>query len=257
MSDVVGQQGVTTADDDYNTMVFVFQMLMQKVQTCTLVQVLTCTNDGALAPVGTISAQPLVNQMSGNRNPTPHGPIYNLLYSRVSGGDSAVILDPGPGDIGLMCFASRDLSGVRANVGPANPGSFRMNDWADGIYVMGVPLGRTPTQYVRFGADGITVVSPTKISFVAPIISLQATGDISIAGATVEVEATGTATIGGAAIVLAGPVSQTGGGASTFSGALDSPDLTSNGTNVHTHDHGPGTYVAGSTAVTGDSGPPL
>lgn len=290
MTQVFGQQDTSTTTDDYNTLAFVFWLLMQNVQTATIVKVISCTNDGALSPVGRVTVQPCVNQMTGNRQAVAHGQIYNCLYSRMTGGDNAIIMDPKAGDLGLMVFCSRDISGVVANEGPANPGSFRKFDWADGVFTMNVPLGKTPTQYVRFSdTDGIEVVSPVKIRLQAPTVEIdaatlfkvaagavdiEATGDAKIAGATVEaeatgavtvsgataaLEATGTATVSGAAIDLAGPISQTSGGTASLAAvtatSVDSNTITSQGTPLHGHTHGPGTYTAGATAVTGNSAP--
>jgi hypothetical protein len=220
MNQVYGQQNTGTTDDDYNTLSFVFWLLMQKVQTNTLVKVLSCTNDGGLAPVGRVTVQPCVNQMTGNRQGVPHGEIFNCLYSRITGGKNAIIMDPEEGDLGMMAFCSRDISNVVANAGPANPGSFRMFDWADGVFTMNVPLGVTPTQYVRFSdTDGIEIISPTKISIQAPVVNIG-TAD----SATVDI---GTNT--------------------TIDGKPFLP---------HTHEgNPPGSYVAGSTPVTGNSGP--
>jgi hypothetical protein len=159
MTQVFGQQDTSTTTDDYNTLAFVFWLLMQNVQTATIVKVISCTNDGGLSPVGRVTVQPCVNQMTGNRQAVPHGQIFNCLYSRMTGGDNAIIMDPKKDDLGLMVFCSRDLTGVIANAGPANPGSFRKFDWADGVYMGGVPLGKTAIQYMRFAA-GIELGSP-------------------------------------------------------------------------------------------------
>lgn len=178
---VYGQQGTSTTDDDYNTLSFVFWMLMQKVQTATIVKVISCTNNGSLSPVGKVTVQPCVNQMTGNRQAIAHEQIFNCLYSRISGGRNAIIMDPEPGDFGLMVFCSRDISGVVANSGPANPGSFRMFDWADGVFTMNVPLGITPTQSIRFSdTDGIVITSPTKITLVAPEVDIGLSGTVKI-----------------------------------------------------------------------------
>lgn len=189
---VFGQQAPQTDDNEFNVMSFVFQMLLQKVQTATLVEVLSCTNDGGVSPVGRVSVQPLVNQMSGNRQATPHGPIYNLVYCRLAGagGAQAVILDPTPGQIGLMCFCSRDISSVVNAMAAANPASFRMFDWADGVLAMTLPLGATPTEYIQFlqndGAPGgIKVVSPVKITLSAPTVEIDATSQVTINSPTV------------------------------------------------------------------------
>lgn len=155
MTQVFGQQNTGTTDDDYNTLSFVFWLLMQKVQTNTLVKVISCTNSGGLSPVGRVTVQPLVNQMTGSREGIAHGQIFNCLYSRIAGGDNAIIMDPKAGDLGLMAFCSRDISNVVANAGPANPGSFRMFDWADGVYTSPLQLGVTPSQFIQFAA-GIT-----------------------------------------------------------------------------------------------------
>lgn len=268
---VTGQTNPGTLNTEYNSLTFVIQQVLQNLQTATLVQVISCTNDGELTPVGRVSVQPMIFQMSGSGTIVPHGVISDLPYMRMQGGSDAMILDPKPGDIGIGLFCSRDIANVKANpqaavaAGGATPGSLGAFDWADGLYMGGV-LNGIPVQYIRFSSDGIEIVSPTKITLRAPTVEIdaatlfkvvagaidaEATGDAKVKGATAEVQATGAATISGAPIVLAGPVSQTGGGASSFSGSL-----AAQGTDVHTHTHPPGTYVAGVTPVTGVSAPP-
>lgn len=167
-----GNQTLTTGADDYNALLFVIRQQLMKLQTVTLVRVVKVTNSGGVSPVGTVDVQPLVNQMSGNRQATPHGIIANVPYMRLQGGTDAVILDPKVGDIGMCGFASRDISAVKTAQGPANPGSFRTFDWADALYFGGF-LNGAPTQYVRFEAGGIHVVSPTAITLQAPEITLD------------------------------------------------------------------------------------
>jgi hypothetical protein len=156
--------------------------------------------------------------MTGNQVAVPHDKIFNCLYSRISGGRNAIIMDPEVNDIGLMVFCSRDISNVIANAGIANPGSFRMFNWADGVFTMNVPLGITPNQYIRFSdTDGIVMSSPTKITLTAPEIDIGLSGTVNMGD--------GNTTIDG----------------KVFLG--------------HKHSgNPPGTYVAGSTPVTGDSG---
>lgn len=184
MSDqVYGNQSPSSDANDFNTIAFAFQMLMAKVQTGTLVKVISCTSAGELAPVGRVTVQPLVNQMSGNRQATAHGQIFNCVYSRLTGGDNAVIMDPEAGDVGFMGFCSRDISAVVAGDGAAaNPGSFRWFDWADGVLIGWLPLGKTPTQYVRFlqGGAGIEIVSPTKITLTAPTVEIDASSQLTV-----------------------------------------------------------------------------
>lgn len=147
--------------NDFNARQFAIQQLVNQVSVATLVKVTKVSNTpGQLAKVGTLSAQPCVNQIDGYGNATAHGTVHNLCYFRYSGGKNAVIIDPEVGDIGVAVFSDRDISSVKANQDVANPGSRRRNDMADGIF-FGVPLSakskEVPEQYVRFTADGIEI----------------------------------------------------------------------------------------------------
>lgn len=183
MAEVFGQEQPTTAVSGYGVFEFVVQQLLQKMQTVTLVRVMSVSNDGGVSPVGTVSVRPLVNQMTGDRTPVFHDTIFNVPYFRLQGGANAVILDPQPGDIGMCAFGSRDLSGVKkdpagaaanaaAGKGGANPGSLRQYDWADALYFGGL-LNAVPTQYVRFHEGGIELKSTL----------VTVTGDLHVTGA--------------------------------------------------------------------------
>ncbi len=165
----------------FNNIAFAVQYALSKMQTATLVRVEACSNDGGLSPVGTVNITPLVNQIDGNGNPTPHVTIYNVPYLRIQGGANAIILDPQEGDLGIAVFASRDLSKVISTKAQANPGSLRQYDFSDALYLGGM-LNAVPTSYMQFDTEGnIKIVSP------------------------------GTVTIQGANIILDGPVAQSGG----------------------------------------------
>lgn len=258
------QQG-NSAANDYTKLLFVFQQLMRGVATATLVRVDACTNDGGLVPTGTVDVTILVNQVDGNGQPVPHQTIYGLPYGRLQGGSTAFIIDPKVGDIGLAVFASRDISSVKATKAQANPASSRTNDYADGLY-WGTFLGDTPTQYVQANDSGITIHSPTKVTVTAPEVDLVATSVVNIQAPTINLKGAvvqtdgnvtmsadlavaGNETVGGGLAVTG---TTTGTGAATFTG-----DVTAAGTSVHNHHHLPGTYVAGATPVTGNSGAPV
>lgn len=184
----VGNQTPASVASDYATYLFMMQQKISQIATLTLARVIDCTNDGGVEPVGTLTVQPLVNMMSGDRVAFQHKPLHKVLYQRVQGGDSAVILDPKPGDIGLVGFCSRDISAVKAAKDVANPGSFRQFSMADGVYLFTCLGGVAPTQYVVLNDDGISIVSPVAITLQAPIINLvgdvvQEGGDVSMAQA--------------------------------------------------------------------------
>ena len=160
----------------YNNLRFVVEQALANVQTATIVKVIACSNSGGISPVGTVDVQILANQVSigagGQMVGTPHLTMYGLPYLRIQGGSNAVIIDPQPGDIGIAVFASRDITNVKSTKAQANPGSFRMHDFADGMYLGGL-LNGVPSQYVQFGSGGVTIVSPDTITLQAPNIVLQ------------------------------------------------------------------------------------
>src|SRR6185312_7723646 len=197
---------------------FAFRAAMASVRTTIPVQVIAI-HGGGLAPVGRVDVQPLIQQTDSAGNVMALPVLYGLPYLRWQGGASAVILDPAVNDIGLVCFADRDVSAVIASGQQSAPGSNRRFSLADGFYV-GATLNAEPTQYVQFSAAGITVVSPTAIDIKAPTITLD--GSVHVTGA------------------------QTNDSTITASG-----DVKGGGTSLHTHVHS-GVQSGGS-----DSEPPV
>ncbi len=211
-----GYAGLQTLPDsvgEFNVLRFLITQALGRVASATLVEV----KGVSPPPAQTVDIQILVNQVDGAGNATPHGTIYGIPYVRLQGGENAVIIDPVVGDIGLAVFASRDISSVKANKGQANPGSRRMFDYSDGIYV-GRLLNGTPTQYVEFTPTGINVVSPTQVTVQAPAIELD--GAVHITGAV------------------------TGDDAAIFVG-----EVTADGIPLSTHKH-PGVTTGGGTSGT-------
>lgn len=183
----------STTWGEYNNHYFAIQQALSKMRIATLVRIVSCTNDGDLAPFGFVDVLPLVNQVDGSNppNPTPHITVHGLCYLRMQGGANAIILDPQVGDIGIAVFADRDISKVKSTQTQANPGSARQFDFADGIYLGGV-LNGIPLQYVRFSASGIELVSPTQITLTAPTIALN--GALAMSGGSATIAETLTVT---------------------------------------------------------------
>lgn len=166
-----GSETIFSSAGQFNEMSFVIQQLLGRVATVTLVKVEAVTNAGEASAVGFVDVVPMVHQIDGKGQPTPHGTIYSVPYMRLQGGANAVILDPQVGDIGLALFASRDISGVKATKAPNVPPTRRRFSMADALYIGGV-LNGVPTQYVRFHAAGIEVKAPT----------VAITGDLEVTG---------------------------------------------------------------------------
>lgn len=165
----------SSSQGEFNALSFVIEQALSKMQTVLPVKVISCTNSGGLSPVGTVDIQPLVNQVDGDGNPTPHSTIHSVPYVRLQGGANAVIIDPQPSDIGVAVFASQDITKVKNTKGQANPGSFRVFDWGDAMYIGGA-LNGVPTQYVQFTAAGINIVSPNAVTITAPHVAAESAG---------------------------------------------------------------------------------
>lgn len=162
--------------------------ILSRVSTAMPVMVQAVSAPVGLNPVGYVDVLPLVNQIDGAGQPTPHGTVYHLPYFRLQGGANAVIIDPAIGDIGIAVFASHDISAVKATKKQANPGSRRRHSMADGMFLGGI-LNGTPTQYVMFDATGITVVSPTAVRIQAPTVAI--TGNLTATGGITAGQGTG------------------------------------------------------------------
>jgi hypothetical protein len=161
-----GQTDPSTGQGNWNQQRFVIEQQMLQLNTSLPVRIMSVQASG-VSPVGFVSIQVLVDQVTGNDKTVPHGEIPNVPYFRLQGGTNAVIIDPVAGDIGMACFSSRDITAVKSARQAAPPGSRRSHDFSDAMYIGGF-LNGTPTQYIQFTEGGIIVHSPTKVTIEAP-----------------------------------------------------------------------------------------
>ena len=142
-------------DSEQNGLNFAIQQATLKLQTALPVRVMAVRNSG-VSPVGVVDITVLVDMVDGQGNTVQHGTISNVPYFRLQGGTNAVIVDPSPGDIGMACFCSRDISAVKSVKDAAPPGSWRSHDFSDALYLGGF-LNGTPTSYIQITQGGILV----------------------------------------------------------------------------------------------------
>jgi hypothetical protein len=186
-----GRENETTGTDPFNALTFLVKQIENGNWTITLGLVKSVTGGGIAAPP-TVGVQPMVNQLDGQGQPTPHGIINNVPVFRLQGGSGAFIADPVVGDIGLLAFAMSDISAVKQTQAPANPGSFRTFDPADAMY-FGALLSQAPTQYVQITPAGLSFVFGPGIS-----ITIGSSGIVLQAGsASIAVTTNGTVSING------------------------------------------------------------
>lgn len=174
-----GRANETTGAEEFNTLTFLVNQILSGKWTITLCQVQSVSGGGIEGPA-IVSVQPMVNQVDGQNNPTPHGVINGIPVFRLAGGTGAFVTDPVAGDIGLLACASSDISAVVSNKAVSNPGSFRTFSPSDGLYLGGF-LSASPKQYVQITPDGINIVFSDSVSIkmTASAITL-AVGDMKI-----------------------------------------------------------------------------
>lgn len=200
---------------------YVIQALLRQMHTIDLVRV-TAVHPTA-GKVGFVDVVPLVQEAATNGQVIDQSPIYNVPYMQYQGGNSAVILAPVVGDIGLCAFAARDITNVKQTLktGPAN--TQRAFSSADGLYIGGV-LNADPTQYVKFSNAGIDIVSPSGH------INLTTAGNVTVQAALCTFDCP---------VVFAQTVqgTQTGGGTITFAAPVTAPDFIAPNAALNTHQH--------------------
>lgn len=155
---------------EYDRMSFVARQLVNKMATTTLVEVVAVTINGQDA---TVDVRPLIAQLDGAGNATPHGIIHNIPVAKMQTGSCAILMIPTVGDKGKVDFCQSDISSVKKTRQAGNPGSRRKFDWADGIY-MGALLNEAATTIIEMSpVGGLVIASPLPIKFV---------GDVEISG---------------------------------------------------------------------------
>ena len=132
----------------------------------------TAVSAGGTGLVGTVDCIPLVKGMCANSQTFEYPEIHNAPYFRLQGGTNGVVCDPEVGDIGIAIFASRDISGVKRARGEAPCGSYRRFSLSDAFYVGGT-LNGALSQFLSFESGGIRIVSPTKVTIVAPEVDMD------------------------------------------------------------------------------------
>jgi hypothetical protein len=168
-----GQATPDDSNDEFTVAAFIVQQMMAEMSTMKLV-VVNAVTGGGTAAAGTVTVTPLVSQIDGNGNGTPHGKLPPIPWSRLQGGKNAIICDPQVGDVGYVVAADRDISTVKNTKKAALPATRRQFDIADGIYA-GSCLGVAPNQFLIFTTDGVRLVDANNnsLAFTSTGFSMQ------------------------------------------------------------------------------------
>lgn len=196
----IGTQDAGSTANEHNTRQFQIDQTNAQQRSKTPVKVVRAPYDasgndippGTIGPIGFIDVHPLVNQVDGNGNATPHGTIYHSPYHRYQSGNGAIISDPVVDDIGDYVVDDRDTSVVYATGAQGNPGSGLKSSLSNGTY-HGQTSAGTPTQGLRFTATGMQFFDKngnTITSSASGWVFADASGDtITMAGGVITLKA--------------------------------------------------------------------
>lgn len=184
-----GQQLTQDDTTDFSVIRFIVKQMLGRARSATPVKVLA-VHDGGVGAAPTVDVQPIINAIDGQGNKTVHGKIFAIPVLRMQGGSNALIIDPQVNDIGFLVVSDRDISAAKANNGAiSNPGSFRRNNLADGVYIGAILNPGNPDQYVQFTTSGMKLADKNGniIEMKSGEIEITATkvvinGDLSVSG---------------------------------------------------------------------------
>lgn len=134
----------------------------------------------------TVDVQPMVNQVDGAGNNTPHGIVYGIPVHRQQSGSVAIVMDPIVGSKGMLMVSDRDISTMIATGNVSGPGSRRQNSFPDGVYVGGldgVGEGATPPEStITITPNNIAVTTPNAMTFACKNFTIDANGNATFLG---------------------------------------------------------------------------
>ena len=166
MSEVVkGNRKATSGNSMVNALdLMIENKINKRVNTTEMVKIIKVEPGGPGGAAGYVDVQPLVRQTDAFDKTLEPTTIYKVPYFRMQCGGAAIVMDPQPGDIGMVSFTKRDSSNVKQGQSETvPPGSFRTFDQGDGI-LMGTILNKAPETYVEMSPDEkrVTTRAPEK-----------------------------------------------------------------------------------------------
>ena len=155
-SGYIGFQVPTSSGSDHNAERLHIEGVMYERRTTVHVKVMKVYPDpNGGAP--TADVMPMIDQVDGLGNRTPHAMVYGVAVGRVHSGSGAFTSDPVAGDLYTMHVSDRDISGLKATSQPSAPSSGRRSSMSDGVLGKAVLAGK-PKQGVTCKPGGGIIV---------------------------------------------------------------------------------------------------
>ncbi|HAX6840159.1 phage baseplate protein [Escherichia coli] len=176
---------------DAENLSYVFKKLLSGAFFIELVEV---TAIRGTAPNLVVDVIPLVTRTDPSGATIQNSEIFNVPVFRLQRGASAVIMNPVPGDIGMIAVCDRDNSIARANRKQSVPGSKRTHSKSDALYLGGF-LNNQPSQFIEFADGAINITTPNPVNINCSSANITAPDGVNVTTPTMHV--TGNITAGG------------------------------------------------------------
>lgn len=161
---------------DAESLSYVFKRLLSGAFFIELVEVTAVRGE---APNLVVDVMPLVTRTDPSGAMIPNSEAFNVPVFRLQRGNSAIIMNPVVGDIGMIAVCDRDNSVARANRKQSVPGSKRTHSKSDALYLGGF-LNSAPTQFIEFADNKLIISAPYGILAETP--EMHVTGNITAGG---------------------------------------------------------------------------
>ena len=171
-----GQANFEDFTSEYNMRNFLITSLIAyTVNTCYAVTVTDVDTDNLK-----VSVKPLISQRDADNNKIELPEIFNVPYFRYSAGNTAVKLDPQPGDIGFFIVFKSDSNNIKkGDSSQIMPDTFIKFPLYSGVYIGGIFMNE-PENYIEIKDDNITINANQKVVINCQNAEINADSEVNI-----------------------------------------------------------------------------
>lgn len=171
-----GQANYEDFTSEFNMRNFLITSLIAyTVNTCYAVTVTDVDTDNLK-----VSVKPLISQRDADNNKIELPEIFNVPYFRYGAGNTAVKLDPKPGDIGFFIVFKSDSNNIKkGDSSQIMPDTFINFPLYSGVYIGGILMDE-PENYVEIKDDNITINTNQKVVINCQNAEINAESEVNI-----------------------------------------------------------------------------
>lgn len=171
-----GQASYEDFTSEYNMRIFLITSLIAyTVNTCYAVTVTDVDTDNLK-----VNIKPLISQRDADNNKIELPEIFNVPYFRYGAGNTAVKLDPKPGDIGFFIVFKSDSNNIKkGDSSQIMPDTFINFPLYSGVYIGGI-LMNEPENYIEIQDNNITINANQNIVINCQTAEINAESEVNI-----------------------------------------------------------------------------